>query len=81
MRDKESNILPIGTQLSGYIGNFTKPGQGSGCWNCIHLDIGPPTHCEHPMVQADFDVPKDDEGHTLVATSGCCTYIRRSFDK
>ena len=80
METNDKNYLPIGTSFSGYIGNFTKPGQGSGCWNCIHLDREP-IHCDHPVVKADWDVPHDEEDHAIVSLGGCCTYIRRKGDK
>ena len=78
--DSEKNYMPIGTRLSGYVANFTRPGQGSGCWNCIHLDAGFPVHCDHPAVKADFDVQHVD-GKAVVVLGGCCTYIRRKGDK
>jgi len=84
--EKDRNPLPIGTQLSGYITGFTRPGEGSGCWNCIWLDEsqekmgGTTYHCDHPTVKADFDV-EHRSGKAIVSLTGCCAYIRRKGDK
>ena len=71
---KAQDILPVGTMVSGY----AKPSLGPfKCSNCMHRDVGPPFHCQHPMVESDRQIPKDNVGHTLVDPEGCCTYFRK----
>jgi len=73
-----TDILPIGTMVAGYAAPSLGPFY---CARCMHFDEGPPTHCEHPMVQSDLAVPHDDEGHALVESQGCCTYFRGTPSK
>jgi hypothetical protein len=73
--DKEANLLPVGTRLSGYAQPKLGPFK---CSNCVHFDNSPVFHCEHPAVKADFDVLKDSSGRALVAPEGCCTYFRKN---
>jgi hypothetical protein len=69
---EEKNYLSVGTRLSGYAGPKLGPFK---CANCIHFDAGPPSHCEHPIVVSDWDVPHA-KGKALVDANACCTYYR-----
>lgn len=73
-KDRDTNLLPVGTSFSGYAEPRLGPFR---CGNCEHFDSGPPSHCEHIAVKSDTEVKHDREGHALVDPSGCCTYFRK----
>lgn len=73
--EANKDYLPIGTSTSG----FAKAKDGPfKCGNCVHYDQGPPSHCEHIVIRADFEVKKDSEGRALVAAGDCCAYFRNA---
>lgn len=73
MADKEASILPVGTHVAGYAKASLGPFY---CGGCQHFDIGPPSHCEHPLIMSDFDVPHSS-GKALVEFNACCNYFRK----
>ena len=74
MIDKEASLLPVGTHLSGYSDPKLGPFK---CSNCVHYDVTPVIHCDHPIVRSDFDVAKDSSGRALVKPDACCNFFRK----
>jgi hypothetical protein len=63
---------PTGTRAAKY-----SPA-GDGPFECEHCShFAPKNSCNHPVLMADQEVPKNDHGDAVVEPGGCCAYFRK----
>ena len=76
MKKFKIELKGVGTEKVGYAGPSFAPFR---CSACAWFDWGHgkvKTHCEHPEVMSDSEIPHDSEGRALVDQSGCCNRFR-----
>lgn len=72
----DENINPVGEGIAEFA-KGSKRGPFN-CGNCVHMSNGA---CEHPVMRADSDQPRNDQGYPKVDHGDCCKYVRRSGDE